>query len=81
MGRPSERSRGGAPWTLPGIGMDRMRYAVTALQRGLPAPRCCATTPPGFTVTVSSVPDGMANGLLAGVNPTTGPAHGRPGGR
>ncbi len=64
---------GGAPWTLPGIGMDRMRYAVTALQRGLPGPKVLRNDAvAGLTVTVSSVPDGMANGLLAGVNPIYG---------
>lgn len=63
----------GEPGRFPGIGMDRMRYAVSAMRRGLPGPRVLRNDGvAGLTVTVSSVPDGMANGLLAGVNPIYG---------
>ena len=43
------------------------------MRRGLPGPRVLRNDGvAGLTVTVSSVPDGMANGLLAGVNPIYG---------
>lgn len=53
--------------------MNPVSRAAAAVRRGLPGPAALRNDGvAGFTVTVSSVPDGMANGLLAGVNPIYG---------
>jgi sulfate permease, SulP family len=55
----------------PGLGA--LRDAVTNAARNLPSRRTSRRDGlAGLTVAVSSVPDGMASGLLAGVNPIYG---------
>jgi len=54
-------------------GLRRLREAVANVAGRLPARRTLVQDAiAGLTVTVSTVPDGMANGLLAGVNPIYG---------
>ncbi|HSL77992.1 MAG TPA: SulP family inorganic anion transporter [Candidatus Limnocylindrales bacterium] len=54
-------------------GLRRLREAVANVTDHLPGRRTLLQDAvAGLTVTVSTVPDGMANGLLAGVNPIYG---------
>ena len=73
MTRSRDRSSNGSEEIrLPGL--RRLRAAVASLA-GAKLPKRSALvgdTTAGLTVTVSMVPDGMANGLLAGVNPIYG---------
>lgn len=70
-GRRGGTGNGKSPGRFPGTG--RLRAAYSAARRGLPGPAVLRNDAvAGVTVTVSSVPDGMANGLLAGVNPIYG---------
>jgi SulP family sulfate permease len=55
----------------PGLGTLRSAVANFA-RKGLPDAGLAREATAGLTVTVGSVPDGMANGLLAGVNPIYG---------
>lgn len=56
----------------PGLSNLREVIANVAAAGGGRSSRAASDAVAGLTVTVSSVPDGMANGLLAGVNPIYG---------
>ncbi len=71
--RPDEPTNRQAKVRRLGLGMDLLRLAISAVRRGLPGPKVLRNDGvAGLTVTISSVPDSMANALLVGVNPIYG---------
>lgn len=69
---PQQSSMRNTAHDLPGTGILREAISSTADRFAAPAPSLRRDAVAGLTCAIANVPDGMANGLLVGVNPVYG---------